>query len=193
MEKKESIGAQSFNEKLLRLLTFIGKMLIAYNFSYFGAISSALILWIEIMSTIYMWWCWTLKKKKHKTSSFHLQQLTITKNKASKINEQHMPPNIPEWIWISRGCSFPHHLSWRIPLPLCCERETPRRAERTRRSKALRREEEADPAGEGRQMETDGGRDLEMKRNTPLGVTEEGVRGRGMRGLQAWEGKKWSL
>lgn len=37
-----------------------------------------------------------------------------------------------------------------------------------------RREEEADPAGEGRQMEIDGGRDLEMKRNTPLGVTEEG-------------------
>lgn len=44
MEKKESVGAQSFNEKLLRLLTFSGKMLIAYNFSYFGAISSALIL-----------------------------------------------------------------------------------------------------------------------------------------------------
>lgn len=36
MEKKESGGAQSFNEKLLRLLTFSGKMLIAYNFGYFG-------------------------------------------------------------------------------------------------------------------------------------------------------------
>lgn len=47
--------------------------------------------------------------------------------------------------------------------------------------------------GEGRQMEIDGGRDWEIKRNTPLGVTEEGVTMRGMRGLQAWEGKKWSL
>lgn len=34
-------------------------------------------------------------------------------------------------------------------------------------------------------MEIDGGRDWEIKRNTPLGVTEEGVRVRGMRGLQA--------
>jgi len=37
--------------------------------------------------------------------------------------------------------------------------------------------------GGGRQMEIDGGRDREIKRNTPLGETEEGVRG--MRGLQA--------
>lgn len=44
MEKKEGVGAQSFNEKLLRLLTFSRTMLIAFNFSYFGAISSALIL-----------------------------------------------------------------------------------------------------------------------------------------------------
>ncbi len=36
-------------------------------------------------------------------------------------------------------------------------------------------------------MEIDGGRDREIKRNMPLGVTEEGVRVRGMRGLQARE------
>lgn len=48
-----------------------------------------------------------------------------------------------------------------------------------------RRKEEVDPAGEGRQMEIDRGRDWEIKRNTPLGVTEEGVGVRGMRGLQA--------
>lgn len=30
--------------------------------------------------------------------------------------------------------------------------------------------------GGGRQMEIDGGRDREIKRNMPLGVTEEGVR-----------------
>lgn len=41
--------------------------------------------------------------------------------------------------------------------------------------------------GGGRQMEIDGERDREIKRNMPLGVTEEGVRVRGMRGLQAWE------
>lgn len=34
-------------------------------------------------------------------------------------------------------------------------------------------------------MEIDGERDSEIKRNMPLGVTEEGVRVRGMRGLQA--------
>lgn len=39
--------------------------------------------------------------------------------------------------------------------------------------------------GGERQMEIDGGRDREIKRNMPLGVTEEGVRVRGMRGLQA--------
>lgn len=39
--------------------------------------------------------------------------------------------------------------------------------------------------GGGRQMEIDGERDREIKRNMPLGVTEEGVRVRGMRGLQA--------
>lgn len=39
--------------------------------------------------------------------------------------------------------------------------------------------------GGGQQMEIDGGRDREIKRNTPLGATEEGVRG--MRGLQARE------
>ena len=37
--------------------------------------------------------------------------------------------------------------------------------------------------GRGRQMEIDGERDRRIKRNMPLGVTEEGVRG--MRGLQA--------
>lgn len=36
-------------------------------------------------------------------------------------------------------------------------------------------------------MEIDGGRDREIKRNMPLGVTQEGVRVRRMRGLQAWE------
>lgn len=37
--------------------------------------------------------------------------------------------------------------------------------------------------GGGWQMEIDGGRDEKIKRNMPLGVTEEGVRV--MRGLQA--------
>lgn len=36
-------------------------------------------------------------------------------------------------------------------------------------------------------MEIDGGRDQEIKRNMPLGVTEGGARVRGMTGLQAWE------
>lgn len=44
MEGKESGGAQRFNEKLFRLLTFSLKMLIAYNFSCFGAIILALLL-----------------------------------------------------------------------------------------------------------------------------------------------------
>lgn len=34
-------------------------------------------------------------------------------------------------------------------------------------------------------MEIDGGRDREIKRNMPLGVTKEGARVRGMTGLQA--------
>lgn len=36
-------------------------------------------------------------------------------------------------------------------------------------------------------MEIDGEGDREIKRNMPLGVTEAGVRVRGMRGLQACE------
>lgn len=36
-------------------------------------------------------------------------------------------------------------------------------------------------------MEIDGERDREIKRNMPLGVTEQGARVRGMRGLQACE------
>lgn len=70
-----------------------------------------------------------------------------------------------------------------FPSALSAERPEEQRGHEGTRQR--RREEDTDPAGEGRQMEIDGGRDWEIKRNTPLGVTEEGVRVRGMRGLQA--------
>lgn len=43
MEGKESDAAQSINEKPLKLLTLSRKMLIAYHFSFLGAIISALL------------------------------------------------------------------------------------------------------------------------------------------------------
>lgn len=59
--------------------------------------------------------------------------------------------------------------------PLSAKRPEERRGQDGARQR--RREEEADPAGEGRRMEIDGGRDWEIKRNTPLG----GDRGGGER------------
>lgn len=154
-------------------------MLFSYNFSYFEAISSGLILWIGTMLTIYMRRCWTLKI-----------QLT-NYNKEWSIQDK--------WAaYASRN--FSRLLFSTSPLvdsgflcPSALSAKRPKERRRHDGARQRRREEEADPAGEGRQMEIDGGRDWEIKRNTPLGVTEEGVRVRGMRGLQAWEGKKWSL
>ena len=109
-------------------------------------------------------------------------------------------PSLP-WLQLS---TTPHFLSFRLTDALstwylissqylfsCCRWrcDTPKTAEREQAAIEREAEEErtglTPQGGGGRQMEIDGGRDREIKRNMPLGVTEEGVRG--MRGLQAWE------